>query len=111
MRWEIDDVLGGRNRATSKPRDPNASLVGMLRDLSMPGSTMQILDEVIERRRVADLLHCQRIGGLIVDDGCQALNLRIVGLLCLWARGMAGPEQVLDVPRHDLEHEQLRSAR
>src|SRR5262249_53391916 len=104
MRGEVQDVLGRRDRMPSEPRDPNAPCIRMLRDPSVPRASVQMLHEIIERREVANLLNRQRIWRLVIDDGRQPSDLVVVRHLRLRSRRMAWLEQILDVPRHDLEH-------
>src|SRR5262245_46311085 len=111
MGWEVEDVLGRRDRPPSEPRDTNASWIRVLRHSLVPSSAVQMLDEVIERCGVANLLNARRIWGLVVDGGRQPLNLLLVGGPRLRSRRMAWLEQILDVPRHDLEHRRLLSIR
>jgi hypothetical protein len=103
MLREVKDVFPVADRVRREPGNSNA-LVGMCREALVPGVFEQ-RDEVGERRRVADLLYGERIGRLAVDHLGEALQLRLIDRLGVGAGVGTWPEQVLDVPRHDLEHD------
>jgi hypothetical protein len=100
---EGDEVGGVADRAAGQPGHPDPPCVGVGGDLLVPGAVEQ-RDEVGERGGVADLLHRERVGCLVVDRCRQPGELAVVG----GRRGRSGrrpdPEQVLHVPRHHLEH-------
>jgi hypothetical protein len=72
--------------------------------LLLPGAVEQC-DQVIQRGRVADLRQGQRVGRLLVDRLGQPFEFAVIGRWRCGPGRLAGPEQVLHIPGHHLEHD------
>src|SRR5262249_30656185 len=56
---EVEDVLGSGNRTGTKPGNTDASWIRVLGNASIPWAAVQLVDEVIKRSGIADLLDCK----------------------------------------------------
>src|SRR5438105_2755448 len=63
---KVKDIFRLGDRALSQAGNADTSLIGMLRYAPMPGS-LEVIDKVIQRGVVADLLERQNVRSLIVD--------------------------------------------
>src|SRR5437763_188683 len=106
VRRKREDVIRLGDRLSGEPRNTNVPRIRMVGYSPMPG-TLKVLNEILEGRRVADLLESQDVRSLGIDGRRQSLDLSLVDGLRRGAGRGTWPEQVLDVPCQYLKHGRL----